>query len=112
MWLRRVVVVVLAALMACQWVSGSVSHAQAVPTGDQLTQLVAPIALYPDTLLAQICAASTDPQQIIDADNWVKQNQGLQGAGVAGCGSKGWVRSGFCVAGDLSAGAGHDGGEY
>src|SRR5271168_5355032 len=79
MWLRRVVVMVLAALMACQWVSGSVSHAQAVPTGDQLTQLVAPIALYPDTLLAQICAASTDPQQIIDADNWVKQNANLQG---------------------------------
>ncbi|WP_433970835.1 DUF3300 domain-containing protein [Tunturiibacter lichenicola] len=79
MCLRRIMVVVLAALMACQWVSGSAGHAQAVPTGDQLNQLVAPIALYPDTLLAQICAASTDPQQIIDTNNWVKQNAGLQG---------------------------------
>src|SRR5271155_4306937 len=82
MWLRRVMVFVLAALMACQWVSGRVSHAQAIPAGDQLNQLVAPIALYPDTLLAQICAASTDPQQIIDTNNWVKQNTNLQGAAL------------------------------
>jgi len=53
--------------------------APTVPTGDQLDQLVAPIALYPDTLLAQICAASTDPQQILDANNWLKQNKSLQG---------------------------------
>src|SRR3984957_1184492 len=79
MYLRRVVVMVLAALMACQCGSGSVSHAQAVPTGEQLNQLLAPIALYPDTLLAQICAASTDPQQILDANTWVKQNANLQG---------------------------------
>jgi hypothetical protein len=51
----------------------------AVPTGDQLDQLLAPVALYPDTLLAQICAASTDPQQILDSDAWVKQNKSLQG---------------------------------
>jgi hypothetical protein len=89
MCLRRVMVVVLAALIACHWVSGSVSQAQAVPTGDQLTQLVAPIALYPDTLLAQICAASTDPQQIIDANNWVKQNQGLQGQALQDAALKG-----------------------
>src|SRR5271155_3804881 len=88
MYLRRVVVMVLAALMACQWVSGSVSSAQAVPTGDQLNQLVAPVALYPDTLLAQICAASTDPQQIIDANNWLKQNSNLQGAALTDAAQK------------------------
>src|ERR1700733_12857961 len=55
------------------------AQAQDVPSGDQLEQLLAPIALYPDTLLAQICAASGDPQQIIDADNWVKQNGNLSG---------------------------------
>ncbi len=49
------------------------------PTRDQLDQLLAPIAPCPDTLLAQICAASTDPQQIIDANNWRKQNTNLQG---------------------------------
>jgi len=56
-----------------------VAQQPAIPTGDQLDELVAPIALYPDTLLAQICAASTDPQQVLDADNWLKQNKNLQG---------------------------------
>jgi hypothetical protein len=56
------------------------AHAQsALPTPDQLDQLLAPIALYPDQLVAQICTASTDPQQILDADNWLHQNQGLTG---------------------------------
>ncbi|HEX3985238.1 MAG TPA: DUF3300 domain-containing protein [Acidobacteriaceae bacterium] len=42
---------------------------------DQLEQLVAPVALDPDTLLAQILAAATWPQQIIEADQW-RQAQG------------------------------------
>jgi hypothetical protein len=37
----------------------------------QLEQLVAPIALYPDALVAQILAASTYPAQVIAADNWL-----------------------------------------
>ena len=37
----------------------------------QLQQLVAPIALYPDNLVAQILAASTYPAQVIAADNWL-----------------------------------------
>jgi len=41
----------------------------------QLEQLVAPIALYPDTLVAQVVAASTYPGQIADADRW-RQTQG------------------------------------
>jgi hypothetical protein len=64
---------------ACLLFVCGMAHAQDVPSGDQLEQLLAPIALYPDTLLAQICAASGDPQQIIDADNWVKQNGNLTG---------------------------------
>lgn len=39
---------------------------------DQLTQLVAPIALYPDSLVAQILAASTYPAQISAADQWLR----------------------------------------
>ncbi len=42
---------------------------------DQLDQLVAPIALYPDALVAQILAASTYPTQIVEADRW-RQSQG------------------------------------
>jgi len=38
---------------------------------DQLEQLVAPIALYPDALLAQVLAASTYPAQVAAADSWL-----------------------------------------
>jgi len=39
---------------------------------DQLNQLIAPIALYPDALVAQILAASTYPTQVVEADRWVQ----------------------------------------
>jgi hypothetical protein len=44
---------------------------------EQLDQLVAPIALYPDSLVAQILTASTYPRQVGDADNWVHQNASM-----------------------------------
>src|SRR5215472_75694 len=50
-----------------------------IPTGDELKQLVAPFALFPDALVAQICAASTDPQQILDAHEWLEHNKHLHG---------------------------------
>jgi hypothetical protein len=40
---------------------------------------VAPIALYPDQLLAQVLTASTTPQQVLDGGNWIIQNQTLKG---------------------------------
>jgi hypothetical protein len=43
---------------------------------DQLNELVAPIALYPDSLVAQVLAAATYPTQIVDADRFVQSNQG------------------------------------
>ncbi len=42
-------------------------------SADQLEQLLAPIALYPDALLAQILTASTYPAQVAVADQWVQQ---------------------------------------
>ena len=48
-------------------------------TPDQLDQLVAPIALYPDSLVAQVLAASTFPAQIVEADRWVQANPDLKG---------------------------------
>jgi len=48
-------------------------------TPEQLQQLVAPIALYPDSLVAQILAASTFPEQVVVADRWVQAHPGLQG---------------------------------
>jgi hypothetical protein len=50
----------------------------AVPTADELYQLVAPIALFPDNLLAQVLAASTYPDQITAANNWLRQNSSLK----------------------------------
>ncbi len=47
------------------------SQAQAL-NPDELTQLVAPIALYPDGLVAQILAASTYPAQVSAADRWLR----------------------------------------
>ena len=52
-------------------------YTQATP--EQLQQLVAPIALYPDSLVAQILAASTFPDQVVEADRWVQEHPGLQG---------------------------------
>ncbi len=52
-------------------------------TPEQLQQLVAPIALYPDELVAQILAASTYPAQIVEADRWLQQHSNLQGEQLA-----------------------------
>ena len=43
---------------------------------------MAPVALYPDSLLAQITTASTNPQEILDVDNWLQQNSGLRGTAL------------------------------
>src|SRR5215213_3772255 len=45
----------------------------------QLDALVAPIALYPDELLANVLAASTYPLEAVQADRWVKANKNLKG---------------------------------
>jgi len=53
---------------------------QAAPqTPEQLQQLVAPIALYPDALVAQILAAATYPDQVVEADRWLQQHTDLKG---------------------------------
>src|SRR5262245_27089468 len=45
---------------------------------EQLDSLVAPIALYPDPLLAQVLAASTYPLEIIQLQQWLERNKGLK----------------------------------
>src|SRR5277367_447863 len=51
----------------------------ATPTPDQLYQLVAPIALFPDNLVAQVLAGSTYRDQITAAEQWLTQNSSLKG---------------------------------
>src|SRR5262249_8628654 len=45
---------------------------------EQLDALLAPIALYPDALLAQILMASTYPLEVIEAERWVTANKNLK----------------------------------
>jgi hypothetical protein len=55
----------------------------AAKTSQELEQMVAPIALYPDELVAQILAASTYPDQVVEADRWVNEHQDLKGKALA-----------------------------
>ncbi len=45
----------------------------------ELDQMLAPIALYPDALLAQVLMAATYPLEVVMADRWVRENKNLQG---------------------------------
>jgi hypothetical protein len=51
-------------------------------SADELQQLVAPIALYPDALVAQILGAATFPDQVAAASGWLQQNTGLTGTAL------------------------------
>lgn len=86
--------------LAVLLISGSLGWAQALPqapvqepqpfpqqetpllTPQQLDNLVAPVALYPDELLSQILAASTYPLEIVDAEQWMQQNRSLPPAQI------------------------------
>ena len=46
---------------------------------EELDQMLAPIALYPDSLIAQILMASTYPLEIVQADRFAQQNKNLKG---------------------------------
>jgi len=46
---------------------------------DQLDDLVAPIALYPDPMLSQVLVASTYPLELVEAEQWMKGNPNLRG---------------------------------
>jgi len=50
---------------------------------EQLDSLVAPIALYPDPLLAQVLAASTYPLEIIQLQQWMDRNKNLKDKALA-----------------------------
>jgi hypothetical protein len=99
-WLRRVLVavvatvVVLAAALSVQLAQGAPAQdgppqgapqsTQTAPlTPEALQQLVAPIALYPDALVAQILAASTYPTEIVEANRWLQQHSNLAGDKLA-----------------------------
>jgi hypothetical protein len=60
----------------------SQGQAQATFSMEQLDALTAPIALYPDTLLAQVMIASTYPAEVAQAGQWAEQNSSLKGTAL------------------------------
>jgi hypothetical protein len=58
------------------------AHA-APPPSRQMEQLVAPIALYPDTLVAQVLAAAAYPAEVVEARRWKREHWALQGQELA-----------------------------
>jgi len=50
---------------------------------EELDQVLAPIALYPDSLLTQVLMASTYPMEIVQAERWAKQNKDQKGDAFA-----------------------------
>ena len=55
------------------------AQSQQLLKADELDQLVSPIALYPDALLAEVLMASTYPLEIVQADRWATENKALKG---------------------------------
>lgn len=45
---------------------------------EALEELLAPVALYPDVVLGQVLVSATNPQEVLDAGNWILQNQNLK----------------------------------
>jgi hypothetical protein len=69
--------------LSSEFQSSSSETASSKIPPDQLDALVAPIALYPDPLLAQTLAASTYPLEIIQLQQWLQKNPGLKDKALA-----------------------------
>jgi uncharacterized protein DUF3300 len=70
--------------------AGQSAQSEAQPTdpgtiqpANELQQLVAPIALYPDALISQILAGATYPTEIVEADRWMQGHANLKGQELA-----------------------------
>lgn len=74
---------VMALILAVSAVLAPWSHAETPQPSpfkpEELEQIVAPIALYPDPLLAQVLMAATYPLEVVQAERWQKQNKDLKG---------------------------------
>jgi hypothetical protein len=77
-------IVVALAILAMSGTIASQVHARARTAQSRepttLDRLLAPIALYPDQLLAQILLSASDPPKVVELDGWLKANQSLKGS--------------------------------
>jgi hypothetical protein len=60
-------------------VDTTAAAAPAAWSPEALEELLAPVALYPDPVLSQLLIASTNPQEVLDAGNWLIANESLKG---------------------------------
>ena len=89
-WLLAALPLAIAAPLPVQ-AQDAPAAAEAPLSTQQLDQLLAPIALYPDGLLAQVLMAATYPLEVVEAARWVKANPEIKGdAAVKACEDKGW----------------------
>ncbi len=77
--LRAVIWLLVLLLTVPPWAVAQDSSATKKFKQEELEQMVAPIALYPDALVGQILMASTYPLEIVQADRWAKANKNLKG---------------------------------
>jgi hypothetical protein len=66
------------AMLQAQWPAAQTPAPQLLPA-EQLDNLVAPVALYPDPLLSQVLVACTYPLEVVEAQQWLQANSGLSG---------------------------------
>jgi hypothetical protein len=70
------------------------TQSQQLLSAGELDQLLAPIALYPDALLADVLMASTYPLEVVQADRWAKDNKSLKGDALGkALEAQGWDKS-------------------
>jgi hypothetical protein len=62
--------------------NGVLTSALLAQSSEELDKLLAPIALYPDSLLSQILLCSADPGQVVDLKNWMAKNTQLKGTAL------------------------------
>jgi len=77
--LLAILVFIPVAAMAQSTSAPAAASDQTLLKSDELDALLAPIALYPDTLLSLILMASTYPLEVVQAERWVNQNKNLKG---------------------------------
>jgi hypothetical protein len=89
---RRTLMATFAAALCLGWLRAVRAQDGRRPfTREELDQMLAPIALYPDALLSQTLMAATYPLEVVEAARWSRANPGLKGdAAVAAVANQDW----------------------
>jgi hypothetical protein len=77
-FIRTLIWLLILLLLSPLWVFAQDQPTARIFRQEELDQMLAPIALYPDSLLAQILMAATYPLEVVQADRWAKANRNLR----------------------------------